>query len=146
MELENLVNITKKTGSKRVGRGPGSKRGKTSGRGHKGDKSRSGYKTRAGKEGGQLPLFQKLPHRGFSNERFKTPTYSIPIGRLNDLVADGALITKSTLVEKGFPKRIAKGKIKLLLGGEFDKKVVFKGFHYSKGVISYFTDHGIEYN
>ena len=52
---------------KRVGRGPGSGNGKTAGRGHKGQKSRSGYSSRAGFEGGQMPLYRRLPKRGFTN-------------------------------------------------------------------------------
>ncbi|MCB1084616.1 MAG: 50S ribosomal protein L15 [Chlamydiia bacterium] len=130
---------------KRKGRGPGSNRGKTSCRGHKGDKSRSGYKRRAGKEGGQLPLFQKLPHRGFSNERFKVAIYEINLGRINDIFEDGDVVNRETLLQKGFPLRRMKGGFKVLASGDITKKVVIEANKFSKNAIVKLEKQGIEF-
>ena len=69
---------------KRVGRGPGSGLGKTSGKGHKGQNARSGGGVRPGFEGGQLPLFRRLPKRGFNNYEFRTEYAVVNVGDLND--------------------------------------------------------------
>ena len=100
MKLSELKNTNKRKKTKRVGRGPGSKMGKTSCRGHKGDKSRSGYKVRGAKEGGQLPLFQKLPHRGFSNEQFKVRVFEINLGRIESAFEDGETVNRETMMKK----------------------------------------------
>ena len=71
--------------SKRLGRGTGSGLGKTSGKGHKGQNARSGGGVRPGFEGGQLPLFRRLPKRGFSNARFKTEYATINLSDLNSV-------------------------------------------------------------
>ena len=83
---------------KRVGRGPGSGLGKTSGRGENGQKSRSGYSRKAGFEGGQLPLYRRLPKRGFSNAKFKTEYAVINLSDLNKF-EDGAVVTPELLKE-----------------------------------------------
>jgi len=146
MRLSELKNSHRKPKRcKRVGRGPGSKRGKTSCRGHKGDKSRSGYKRREGKEGGQLPLFQKLPGRGFSNARFKVAIYEINLGRLDQYFEDGELINKETLMEKGFPMRRMKGGFKVLSQGDLTKKVVIEANAYSKNAVQKLEEKGIEF-
>lgn len=106
IKLESLKNTHRKSPNvQRVGRGIGSKRGKTSCRGHKGDKSRSGYKRRYGKEGGQLPLYRKLPTRGFSNLGFREPPFSINLDRINALFEDGETVNAQTLIDKGFSAR-----------------------------------------
>jgi len=146
MKLSELQDTHRKPKRrKRVGRGPGSKLGKTSGRGHKGAKSRSGYKVRAGKEGGQLPLYQKLPHRGFSNAQFKVPVFEINLGRINDTFEDGEIVSKKTLMEKGFPMRRMRGGFKVLASGEITKKVVIEANRYSKNAISKLEKQGIEF-
>ncbi|MEM8727446.1 MAG: 50S ribosomal protein L15 [Chlamydiota bacterium] len=145
MKLSELKNTQLKKTTKRVGRGPGSKMGKTSGRGHKGNKSRSGYKRRGGKEGGQLPLFQKLPHRGFSNERFKIPFYEINLGRLNEHFDDGETVNKETLMRKGFPMRRMRGGFKVLANGELTKRVVIEAHRFSKNAIVKLEKQGIEF-
>ena len=81
---------------KRVGRGPGSGLGKTSGRGENGQKSRSGYSRKAGFEGGQLPLYRRLPKRGFNNAKFKTEYAVINLSDLNKF-EDGAVVTPELL-------------------------------------------------
>jgi len=76
MRLHNLIKSGGRKDRKRVGRGEGSGRGKTSGRGHKGQRARSGFGLRPGFESGHVPLYRKLPKRGFSNFKFRTE-YSI---------------------------------------------------------------------
>lgn len=95
--LDRLTSAGKKR--KRVGRG--GSRGGTSGKGHKGQKARSGGYVRIGFEGGQMPLFRRLPKRGFNNTEFSRVSRVISIGRLDELFADGAVITKEELVVIG---------------------------------------------
>ncbi len=146
MKLSELKDTHRKPKRrKRVGRGPGSKMGKTSCRGHKGDKSRSGYKRRGGKEGGQLPLFQKLPHRGFSNKQFAVPMYAINLDRIEAHFEDGEIVSRETLMEKGFPMRRMKGGFKVLGNGALTKKVVIEANKYSKNAIVKLEKQGIEF-
>lgn len=134
--LHNLKNSHRTSPNvQRVGRGVGSKRGKTSCRGHKGDKSRSGYKRRYGREGGQLPMYRKLPTRGFSNLGFRKEVFSINLLRIEQLFEDGEKVNAETLIEKGFsPKKIKNG-IKILAVGELSKKVVIEATSISKNAI-----------
>lgn len=88
---------------KRVGRGTGSGLGKTSGKGHKGQNARSGGGVRPGFEGGQLPLFRRLPKRGFSNALFKTEYAVINLSDLNKF-EDGAVVTPELLKDMGLLK------------------------------------------
>lgn len=131
---------------KRKGRGPGSNKGKTCCRGHKGDKSRSGYKRRGAKEGGQLPLFQKLPHRGFSNAPFAKRVYAINLDRIDALFEDGDVVTRESLMERGIPLRRIKGGIKILANGEITKKIAIKANKYSKNAIVKLEKQGIEFS
>src|SRR3990172_831913 len=85
----------------RVGRGMGSKCGKTCGRGNKGDKARRGYKHHFGQEGGQIPLYKKLPTRGFTNGMFKNENFAINLGMIDKLFSDGEIVSLNTLQEKG---------------------------------------------
>ena len=142
-ELKNTHKIVKK--KKHIGRGPGSNRGKTSCRGHKGAKARSGYKRHAGKEGGALPLFQKLPGRGFSNARFQKSTYAINLNRLDQCFEDGDIINKCTLVEKGFPRSCMKKGFKVLAQGELTKKVVIEANDFSKNSVRKLEKNQIEF-
>lgn len=114
----------------RVGRGTSSGSGKTSGRGHKGQKARSGYSRKAGFEGGQIPLFRRLPKRGFSNYEFKTEYAVI---NLNDLNAfeEGTIITPELLKESGFVKNQLDG-IKVLGNGTLEKKLTIRAHKFSK--------------
>ena len=89
---------------KRLGRGVGSGTGKTSGKGHKGQNARSGGGVRPGFEGGQLPLFRRLPKRGFSNAPFKVRYATINLSDLNRF-EDGALVTPEILKEIGLVKK-----------------------------------------
>jgi len=108
---------------KRVGRGPGSGKGKTCGRGEKGAGARAGYKSRQGYEGGQFRTFMKLPIRGFNNERFRKPRFdTINLEQINFLYEDGETVNAKTLAEKGFISGPCAG-IKILGSGELKKKV-----------------------
>src|SRR5574342_535413 len=119
----------------RIGRGIGSKRGKTCCRGNKGDKARRGYKSRDGHEGGQLPLYRKLPTKGFVNGRFKSDVYAINLGILNQLFKDGDVINLKTLRERGYAPRNPQGGLKILAQGELNKKVTLEAHAFSKGAI-----------
>jgi len=119
----------------RVGRGLGSKRGKTCCRGVKGDKARRGYKSRDGHEGGQLPLYRKLPTKGFVNGLFKSDVHAINLGILNQIFKDGDVINLKTLRERGYAPRDPKGGLKILAQGELKKKVTIEAHAFSKGAV-----------
>lgn len=110
---------------KRVGRGESSGHGKTSGRGHKGQKARSGGAIRIGFEGGQMPLYRRLPKKGFNNAAFKTVYAVYNLDRLSDYFDDGAVINESSLREKKLLKGRWRHKwdgIKILGDGDLAKK------------------------
>ena len=111
----------------RVGRGHGSGNGKTAGKGHKGQKARSGA-PRPGFEGGQMPLYKRLPKRGFTNRNTKD-IVSINITELNRF-EDGAVVTIETLVENGVIKNPKDG-VKILGNGELTKKLTVKANAFS---------------
>lgn len=115
--------------AKRVGRGTSSGNGKTSGKGHKGQNARSGGGVRQGFEGGQLPLFRRLPKRGFKNAMFKTEYAVINLSDLNKF-EDGAVVTPELLKEMGLVKKQLDG-IKVLGNGKLDKKLVVKAHKFS---------------
>ena len=115
---------------KRIGRGPGSGTGKTSGKGHKGQNARSGGGVRPGFEGGQIPLFRRLPKRGFSNALFKTEYAIINLSDLNRF-NDGDVITPELLLEKGIIKKQLSG-VKVLGNGTLEKKVTVKAHKFSE--------------
>lgn len=99
MNLSKLNSVSPKgKAKKRVGRGTGSGHGKTAGRGSKGHKSRTGYARRLGFEGGQMPLYRRLPKRGFNNAQFRVEYAIVNTGQLNEF-ADGATVTIDSLKE-----------------------------------------------
>ena len=114
---------------KRLGRGVGSGTGKTSCKGHKGQNARSGGGVRPGFEAGQLPLFRRLPKRGFSNAPFKVRYATINLSDLNRF-EDGALVTPEILKEIGLVKNQLDG-IKVLGNGTLEKKVNVKAHKFS---------------
>ncbi|MFQ5737909.1 MAG: 50S ribosomal protein L15 [Acidobacteriota bacterium] len=114
---------------KRVGRGPGSGYGKTSGRGHKGQKSRSGFSRRAGFEGGQMPLYRRLPKRGFTNI-FAKRFVVMNVRDLNRF-EEGSTISPEFLKRSGEVKRIRDG-LRILGEGELRKKLVVQAHHFSE--------------
>ena len=131
--LKNASSPYKRT--KRVGRGPGSKMGKTSCRGQKGQKARSGYKVRAGTEGGQAPMFTKMPTRGFTRGRWAKESFAINLSSIEAVFEDGDTVNHATLIDKGLAPRNAPGGIKILGDGELTKKVVIEAHRFSKSAL-----------
>lgn len=116
----------------RVGRGTGSGRGKTSCRGHKGQNSRSGGGVRPGFEGGQMPIYRRLPKRGFKNIWAKKFA-EVNVSTLNRF-EDGAEVDAVALVEEGILKNVYDG-IKILGNGELTKKLTVKAQGFTKTAI-----------
>ena len=114
---------SKHSGNFRRGRGHGSGNGKTAGKGHKGQKARSGA-PRIGFEGGQMPLYRRLPKRGFHNRNTKE-IVTISLGMLNDRFEDGAVVTVDSLMEVGLVSNPKDG-VKILGNGELTKKLDVK--------------------
>ena len=114
--------------SYRKGRGPGSGNGKTAGRGHKGQNARSGGGVRLGFEGGQLPLYRKLPKRGFHN-RFAKEYAIVNVSDLN-VFEDGDTVTLETLMEKRIVRKSLDG-LKILGNGEITKKLTVEASVFS---------------
>lgn len=115
---------------KRIGRGTGSGHGKTSGRGHKGHKSRSGYSRKPSFQGGAMPMFRRVPKRGFNN-RWAVNVFAVNVSRLNEAFDDGAEVTLKMLAEKD----LAKGtfdEVKILGDGELTKKLTVSAHRFSK--------------
>lgn len=126
MKLNELKNTHRPyKAPKRRGRGVGSKLGKTSGRGNKGAGSRSGWKARSRYEGGQLPLYRKIPERGFTRGRFLKRFDSINLGDIEILFQDGETVNLVSLREKRFIKGSSFG-LKVLGHGELTKKVTIE--------------------
>ena len=122
MQLGNLKPAVEKKERRRVGRGMGSGLGKTSGRGHKGQKARSGGGVRRGFEGGQTPLYRRLPKRGFTNIHAKNYT-EVTLTMLNKSKATD--VTAQSLVDEGIIGKINDG-IVVLATGKLDKKLNVK--------------------
>ena len=132
----NLSTLKPAEGSKhstnfRVGRGHGSGNGKTAGKGHKGQKARSGS-PRPGFEGGQMPLYRRIPKRGFTCINHKD-IVAINVSVL-DRFEDGAEVTVDTLVECGIVKNPREG-VKILGNGELTKKLTVKANAFSKSAV-----------
>ncbi len=115
---------------KRVGRGPGSGLGKTSGRGNKGQKSRSGYSGRAGFEGGQMPLYRRLPKRGFTNI-FKKEWIEVNLAVLEKNFEAGEDVTPAILHERGLIRK-AKHDVVVLGNGELTKSLKISAHRFTK--------------
>ncbi len=113
----------------RKGRGPGSGNGKTAGKGHKGQNARSGGGVRPGFEGGQIPLYRKLPKRGFHN-KFATTYAIVNLDQLNGF-EDNAVVSLETLVEAGIIRRELCG-LKVLGRGEITKKLTVQAKVFSQ--------------
>ncbi len=129
MKLGEIKPAAKKQERTRVGRGIGSGLGKTSGKGHKGQKARSGGGVRRGFEGGQTPLYRRLPKRGFTNIFAKTYT-EVTLTMLNkSKVTD---VTPESLLEEGIIGKINDG-IVVLATGKLDKKLNVKATRFTKG-------------
>lgn len=129
----------------RVGRGMGSKRGKTCGRGHKGDKARQGYKQTYGHEGGQLPLYRKSPVRGFASGRFRSRGLAVNLAMINSLFNDGETVNLETLLQKGCGRRRTPGGLKVLGQGVLEKKVTIEARSFSKEALKKLEDKSIPF-
>ena len=128
MKLDELKPAQKTKTRTRVGRGVGSGLGKTSGRGHKGQKARSGGGVRRGFEGGQTPLYRRLPKRGFTNIHVKNYT-EVTLTMLNKSSKED--ITAESLIEDGIIRKANDG-IVILATGNLDKKVNVKAVKFTK--------------
>ena len=127
MQLGELKPATEKVTRRRVGRGIGSGLGKTSGKGHKGQKARSGGGVRRGFEGGQTPLYRRLPKRGFNNIHAKNYT-EVTLTMLNK--SKSTDVTAESLVEEGIIGKINDG-IVVLATGKLDKKLNVKATRFT---------------
>ena len=116
---------------KRIGRGSGSGHGKTCGRGHKGCGSRPGSTTRITYEGGQMPLFRRLPKRGFNNYNFARRYEIVNISQLEKLFEDGSAVNIQELVTAGLVDN-SKSVVKVLGDGELTKKLSVTAHKFSK--------------
>ena len=114
---------------KRIGRGQGTGQGTTAGRGMNGQNSRSGGGVRLGFEGGQMPLYRRLPKRGFTNKWAKEYA-EVNVKDLNKF-DDGATVDAAALMEKGIVKKVLDG-VKVLGNGELEKKLTVKAAKFSK--------------
>ena len=137
-ELEKNIGATH--AKKRVGRGSGSGLGKTSGRGQKGQKARSGGSINPVFEGGQLPLYRRLPKRGFTNGKFKTRYAVINLADLNRF-EDGTVVTPALLKETGLIKNQLDG-IKVLSNGKLEKKLTIQAHKFSTTALEKIKESG----
>lgn len=108
---------------KRVGRGSSSGLGTTAGKGNKGQQSRSGGKTYVGFEGGQMPLYRRIAHKGFSNYPFKKEYVCINVDQLEAKFNDGETVDKASLISKGFISAKNASLVKILGNGDVKKKL-----------------------
>ena len=133
MDLSNLrpADGAKQSDNFRRGRGHGSGNGKTAGKGHKGQKARSGA-TRPGFEGGQMPLYRRIPKRGFTNRNSKT-IVGINISAL-EVFDNDAVVSVETLLEQGIVKNPRDG-VKILGNGELTKKLTIQANAFSKSAV-----------
>ena len=141
MKLNELQrNIGATQAKKRVGRGPGSGLGKTSGKGQKGQKARSGASINPVFEGGQLPLYRRIPKRGFKNARFKTVYGVINLADLNKF-EDGTVVTPALLKDTGLVKKQYEG-IKVLGNGKLEKKLTIQANKFSESALEKIKEAG----
>ena len=137
-ELEKNIGATH--AKKRVGRGSGSGLGKTSGRGQKGQKARSGGSINPVFEGGQLPLYRRIPKRGFSNHMFKTTYAVVNLDQLN-VFENGTVVTPALLREAGIVKNQLHG-IKVLGNGKLEKELTIQANKFSTSALEKIKESG----
>ena len=129
MELGKLKPAVKSKSVKRVGRGAGSGLGKTSGKGHKGQKARSGGGVRRGFEGGQTPMYRRLPKRGFNNARFRKNYQEVTLTMLNNSQSEN--VDAESLIKEGIISKEKDG-IVILATGKLEKKLHVKAKRITK--------------
>ena len=137
-ELEKNIGATH--AKKRVGRGSGSGLGKTSGKGQKGQKARSGGSINPVFEGGQLPLFRRIPKRGFKNYNFRTRYAVINLDSLNRF-DEGTVVTPALLKETGLIKNQLDG-VKVLGNGTLEKKLTIQANKFSASALEKIKESG----
>ena len=137
-ELEKNIGATH--AKKRVGRGSGSGLGKTSGRGQKGQKARSGGSINPVFEGGQLPLYRRIPKRGFKNAKFRTVYATINLEDLN-VFEDGTVVTPALLKDTGLLKKQLDG-VKVLGNGKLEKKITIQASKFSASALEKIKEAG----
>ena len=141
MKLNELQrNIGATHAKKRVGRGSGSGLGKTSGRGQKGQKARSGGSINPVFEGGQLPLYRRIPKRGFKNAKFRTVYATINVEDLN-VFEDGTVVTPALLKDTGLLKKQLDG-VKVLGNGKLEKKITIQANKFSTSALEKIKEAG----
>ncbi|MBM3995575.1 MAG: 50S ribosomal protein L15 [Planctomycetes bacterium] len=124
--------VHKRRQKKRVGRGPGSGHGKTASRGSKGQYTSAGAKKPTFTfEGGQMPLFRRIPKRGFSHETWDKKFHVVNVGDVDKAFKDGDIVDADALKKVGLAKGPADG-VRILGNGEVTKKLVIKAHHFSK--------------
>ena len=137
-ELEKNIGATH--AKKRVGRGSGSGLGKTSGRGQKGQKARSGGSINPVFEGGQLPLYRRIPKRGFKNAKLRTVYATINVEDLN-VFEDGTVVTPALLKDTGLLKKQLDG-VKVLGNGKLEKKITIQASKFSASALEKIKEAG----
>ena len=141
MKLNELQrNIGATHARKRIGRGPGSGLGKTSGKGQKGQKARRGASINPVFEGGQLPLYRRIPKRGFSNAKFKTVYAVVNLSQLN-VFEDGTVVTPALLKDTGIVKKQLDG-VKVLGNGKLEKKITIQANKFSTSALEKIKEAG----
>jgi large subunit ribosomal protein L15 len=141
MKLESLPKSKETKAKKIVGRGPGSGMGKTSTRGENGQKSRSGASINAWFQGGQSPLYRRLPKRGFNNARFATKYATINLDDLEKFFNANDVVTPEVLKERGIIKKQLSG-VKVLANGKLTKALTVKAQRFSTNAISKIEEAG----
>ena len=143
MDLKSVcAKGTKYTAKTRVGRGIGSGNGKTCGVGHKGRNSRSGASRRPGYEGGQMPIYRRVPKRGFTNARFRTEYTTINVDRLQAF-EDGATVDLEAILGRGLVS-MHTPLLKVLGGGELSRKLTVRAQKFSSSAAKKIQDAGGE--
>ncbi len=137
-ELERNIGATHS--KKRVGRGSGSGLGKTSGRGQKGQKARSGVSISPVFEGGQSPLYRRLPKRGFKNAKFRTRYTTVNVEALN-VFEDGTVVTPALLKDKRIIRKTLDG-VKILGNGKLEKKLTIQANKFSDSALEKIKEAG----
>ena len=137
-ELERNIGATHS--KKRVGRGSGSGLGKTSGRGQKGQKARSGVSINPVFEGGQSPLYRRLPKRGFKNAKFRTRYTTVNVEELN-VFEDGTVVTPALLKDRRIIRKTLDG-VKILGNGKLEKKLTIQANKFSDSALEKIKEAG----
>ncbi len=134
MDLKSVCNKgTKHRVRMRVGRGIGSGKGKTCGRGHKGWGARSGSSRRSGYEGGQMPIYRRVPIRGFTNARFRTDYTIVNVDTLSAF-ADGDTVDMAAILERGLTSPVTK-LLKVLGNGALERRLTVHAHKFSKSAV-----------